>query len=66
MMLLPLLVMVIFAKDPPDIEHQSLRQHFSCLFESDGWIFNLIYIITLGGFLGLTTFLPSSTIRRFT
>src|SRR5437773_8060572 len=33
MMLLPLLVMVLFAKEPPDIEHQTLRQHLSCLFE---------------------------------
>ncbi len=59
MMLLPLCVMVIWAKEPPDIEHQSLRQHLSCLFERDGWYFNLIYIITFGGFIGLATFLPS-------
>ena len=65
MMLLPLLVMVIFAKEPPDIEHQSLRQHLSCLFESDGWTFNLIYIITFGGFLGLATFLPSFYYSQF-
>src|ERR1700716_2932014 len=65
MMLLPLLVMVIFAKEPPDIEHQPLRQHLSCLFESDGWTFNLIYIITFGGFLGLATFLPSFYYSQF-
>jgi NNP family nitrate/nitrite transporter-like MFS transporter len=59
MMLLPLLVMILFAKEPPDIEHQTLRQHLSCLFEKDGWMFNLIYVITFGGFLGLATFLPS-------
>ena len=59
MMLLPLCVMIIWAKEPPDIEHQSLRQHLSCLFERDGWYFNLIYIITFGGFIGLATFLPS-------
>jgi NNP family nitrate/nitrite transporter-like MFS transporter len=58
-MLLPLGVMIFFAKEPPDIEHQSLREHLSCLFEADGWYFNLIYIITFGGFLGLATFLPS-------
>src|SRR5215469_12687746 len=55
MMLLPLVTMVFFAKEPPDIEHQSLRQHLSCLFERDGWAFNLIYVITFGGFLGLAT-----------
>jgi MFS transporter, NNP family, nitrate/nitrite transporter len=59
MMLLPLLVMIFWAKEPPDIEHQSLRQHLSCLFERDGWYFNLIYVITFGGFIGLATFLPS-------
>jgi NNP family nitrate/nitrite transporter-like MFS transporter len=65
MMLLPLLVMVLFAEEPPDIEHQTLRQHLSCLFEKDGWIFNLIYIITFGGFLGLATFLPSFYYSQF-
>jgi len=64
-MLLPLAVMIIFAKEPPDIEHQTLREHLSCLFERDGWIFNLIYIITFGGFLGLATFLPSFFYAQF-
>jgi NNP family nitrate/nitrite transporter-like MFS transporter len=64
-MLLPLAVMIFFAKEPPDIEHQSLRGHLSCLFEKDGWIFNLIYIITFGGFLGLATFLPSFYYSQF-
>src|SRR6202022_1951241 len=65
MMLLPLLVMVLFAKEPPDIEHQSLRQHLKCLWELDGWVFNMIYIITFGGFLGLATFLPSFYYSQF-
>lgn len=65
MMLLPLAVMVLFAKEPPDIEHQTLRQHLSCLWEKDGWSFNLIYIITFGGFLGLATFLPSFFYSQF-
>ena len=65
MMILPLTVMVLFAKEPPDIEHQTLRGHLSCLFEKDGWAFNLIYIITFGGFLGLATFLPSFFYAQF-
>ena len=65
MMLLPLAVMILFAKEPPDVEHQTLRQHLSCLFEKDGWVFNLIYIITFGGFLGLATFLPSFFYSQF-
>ncbi|QEE27449.1 NarK/NasA family nitrate transporter [Terriglobus albidus] len=64
-MLLPLIVMIIFAKEPPDSEHQTLRQHLKCLVERDGWYFNLIYIITFGGFLGLATFLPSLFVAQF-
>jgi MFS transporter, NNP family, nitrate/nitrite transporter len=65
LMLLPLLVMIFLAKEPPDIEHQSLKQHLSCLMEKDGWAFNLIYIITFGGFIGLATFLPSFFYSQF-
>ncbi len=65
MMLLPLSVMIFFAKEPPDIEHQSLRDHLRCLVEADGWYFNLVYIITFGGFIGLATFLPSFFYAQF-
>jgi len=64
-MALPLLVMIFFAKEPPDIEHQSLGEHLKCLVEADGWYFNLIYIITFGGFIGLATFLPSFYYSQF-
>jgi len=64
-MLLTLIVMIVFAKEPPDSEHQTLRQHLKCLVERDGWYFNLIYIITFGGFLGLATFLPSLFVAQF-
>ena len=59
MMLIPFVVMAVFAKEPPDREHQSFRQHVSCLFEKDGWAFSLIYVVTFGGFIGLVTFLPT-------
>lgn len=65
MMLLPLAVMVLLAKEPPDIERQTLRDHLSCLWEKDGWAFNMIYVITFGGFLGLATFLPSFFYSQF-
>ena len=65
MMLLPLSVMVFFAKEPPDVEHQSLAQHLKCLTEKDGWYFNLVYIITFGGFIGLATFLPTFYVSQF-
>jgi MFS transporter, NNP family, nitrate/nitrite transporter len=59
-MLIPMVVMVLFAKEPPDRDqHQSFRQHIACLFEKDGWIFSLIYIVTFGGFIGLSSFLPT-------
>ncbi|WP_284618777.1 MFS transporter [Aquabacterium humicola] len=58
-MLLPMLVMWFSAKEPPDREHQTFRQHISCLFEKDGWAFSLIYIVTFGGFIGLASFLPT-------
>lgn len=65
MMLLPLCIMIFFAKEPPDIEHQSLGQHLKCLTDKDGWYFNLVYIITFGGFIGLATFLPTFYVSQF-
>jgi MFS transporter, NNP family, nitrate/nitrite transporter len=58
-MVLPMIVMWFAAKEPPDREKQSLREHTACLFEKDGWIFSLIYIVTFGGFIGLASFLPT-------
>lgn len=58
-MLLPMAVMIVFAKEPPDVEHQTFREHIACLFEKDGWAFSLIYVITFGGFIGLASFLPT-------
>jgi len=58
-MLLPLAVMFVFAKEPPDREHHTLKELVSCLVEKDGWMFNAIYIITFGGFIGLANFLPT-------
>ena len=59
-MLLPMTVMVLFAKEPPDVNSRaSLREHVACLFEKDGWVFSLIYGVTFGGFIGLVSFLPT-------
>ncbi|WP_374592422.1 nitrate/nitrite transporter [Aquabacterium sp.] len=63
---LPMLVMILFAKEPPDLDaHASFREHIACLFERDGWAFSLIYGVTFGGFIGLTTFLPSYYYDQF-
>ncbi len=60
MMLLPFGVMLFLAKEPPDREgeHRFL-DHIKCLWQADGWMFNAVYIITFGGFLGLATYLPT-------
>jgi MFS transporter, NNP family, nitrate/nitrite transporter len=65
MMSLPMAVMWFAAKEPPDREQQSLREHLSCLFEKDGWIFSVIYIVTFGGFIGLSSFLPTYFYDQF-
>jgi MFS transporter, NNP family, nitrate/nitrite transporter len=65
-MMLPILAMLLMAKEPPDVDkHSSLREHVACLFEKDGWAFSLIYAVTFGGFIGLTTFLPSYYYDQF-
>jgi NNP family nitrate/nitrite transporter-like MFS transporter len=63
---IPMVVMIVFAQEPPDRDaHASLREHVACLFEKDGWAFSLIYGITFGGFIGLTTFLPTYYFDQF-
>jgi NNP family nitrate/nitrite transporter-like MFS transporter len=42
-----------------------MREHVACLFEKDGWVFSLIYCVTFGGFIGLTSFLPSYYFEQF-
>jgi NNP family nitrate/nitrite transporter-like MFS transporter len=64
--LIPAAVMIIFAREPDDLDsHASLREHIACLFERDGWAFSLIYAVTFGGFIGLTSFLPSYYFDQF-
>jgi NNP family nitrate/nitrite transporter-like MFS transporter len=63
---LPILVVIFLAKEPPDRdEHASLREHLNCLLERDGWVFSLIYVVTFGGFIGITTFLPTYYYDQF-
>ncbi|MFM2346014.1 MAG: hypothetical protein RL654_767 [Pseudomonadota bacterium] len=64
-MILPMLVMWFAAKEPPDVEHQTFREHIACLFEADGWSFSLIYVVTFGGFIGLASFLPTYFYDQF-
>jgi len=64
-MIIPMVVMALMAKEPPDIEHQTLREHTACLYEKDGWAFSLIYVVTFGGFIGLANFLPTYFYDQF-
>jgi NNP family nitrate/nitrite transporter-like MFS transporter len=65
-LLLPVSVMIVFAREPDDVDkHAGLREHAACLFEKDGWAFSIIYAVTFGGFIGLTTFLPSYYYDQF-
>ena len=65
-LLLPVIVMVVFAKEPDDVDaHATFSDHIGCLFEKDGWGFSILYAITFGGFIGLITFLPSYYYDQF-
>ncbi|MFZ3128465.1 MAG: MFS transporter [Rhodoferax sp.] len=65
-LLLPVMVMLLLAKEPDDVDkHANFKDHVACLFEKDGWGFSIIYAITFGGFIGLTTFLPSYYYDQF-
>jgi NNP family nitrate/nitrite transporter-like MFS transporter len=62
----PMIVMIVFAREPDDVDaHATLREHVSCLFEKDGWAFSLIYAVSFGGFIGLTSFLPTYYYDQF-
>jgi NNP family nitrate/nitrite transporter-like MFS transporter len=64
--LLPAFVIIVFAREPHDVNRRDgLRDHLACLFEQDGWVFSAIYAITFGGFIGLTSFLPSYYFEQF-
>jgi MFS transporter, NNP family, nitrate/nitrite transporter len=58
-LLLAMAALIVFAKEPPDASRQSARQSLTILAEKDTWVFNFLYAITFGGFIGLTNFLPT-------
>ncbi len=56
---LAFLLLLIFAKEPSDREAKKpLMDYVKILWNRDAWIFNLIYAVTFGGFIGLSSFLP--------
>jgi NNP family nitrate/nitrite transporter-like MFS transporter len=56
---LAMVILQIFAKEPPDREEKRLSDYLKVLVDRDAWIFNLIYMVTFGGYIGLTSFLPT-------
>lgn len=63
MSVVPIIVVMIllqvFAKEPPDQEKKPLKDYLKVLVDRDAWIFNLMYMLTFGGYIGLTSFLPT-------
>jgi MFS transporter, NNP family, nitrate/nitrite transporter len=58
-MVLAMILLQIFAKEPPDIEKKPLSDYLKLLVDPDAWVFNLMYMVTFGGYIGLTSFLPT-------
>jgi NNP family nitrate/nitrite transporter-like MFS transporter len=58
-MVIAMVLLQIFAKEPPDREEKKLKDYLKILVDKDAWIFNLVYSVTFGGFIGLASFLPT-------
>ena len=52
--------MWFFAKEPPDkVERKSMASYLKVLGEKDIWIFNILYWVTFGGYVGFSSFIPT-------
>lgn len=55
-----ILLMWVIAKEPPDkVERKSIGQYLKILGEKDIWIFNILYWVTFGGYVGFSSFIPT-------
>ncbi|HJU82939.1 MAG TPA: MFS transporter [Holophagaceae bacterium] len=53
------LLLLLFAREPEDQEaKKKVSDYLKILWDRDCWTFNLIYSVTFGGFIGLSSFLP--------
>lgn len=53
-------LMWILAKEPPDkMERKSVASYLKVLGEKDIWVFNLLYWVTFGGYVGFSSFIPT-------
>jgi len=58
-MALAFVLLLLLAREPEDRDRKPLRDYLKLLFDRDIWIFNLMYMVTFGGYIGLTSFLPT-------
>ncbi|MBI5759565.1 MAG: MFS transporter, partial [Planctomycetales bacterium] len=58
-MVFAMVMLQFFAKEPPDREQKNFRDYLTVIVDRDAWIFNLMYMVTFGGYIGLTSFLPT-------
>lgn len=53
-------LMWFIAKEPPDkMEKKSMGQYLKVLADRDIWIFNVLYWVTFGGYVGFSSFIPT-------
>lgn len=65
LMLIPIFFMIFWAKEPPDQEKKKLSDYLKVLFEKDAWVFNIVYIVSFGGYIGFTSFLPTFFVQQY-
>ncbi|MBI1979221.1 MAG: NarK/NasA family nitrate transporter [Elusimicrobia bacterium] len=58
-MLIAMAALFFLAKEPPNPHEKKLKDYMKVLVEKDAWIMNLTYIVTFGGFIGLSNFMPT-------
>lgn len=58
--LLVMIALFLFAKEPPDkVVRKRLVDYVKMLADKDVWIFNYLYAVTFGGFVGFSSFVPT-------
>lgn len=58
--LVVMLLMWLLAKEPQDkVERKSLATYLKLLACKDIWVFNFLYAVTFGGFVGFSSFVPT-------
>lgn len=57
--LLAMWILHRFVIEPPDRDRRPWREYASILVDRDAWILALLYMVTFGGTIGLTSFLPT-------